>query len=80
MSEKAKQVIFTVLALIVVALYIVGIFLMIFGNARNGIDLWVISTVLGALLLFIRSKLAKKKADAEAEEAEERARLEKEGR
>lgn len=76
MSDKAKQMIFTVIALIVIILYITGIILMICGNARNGIDLWVISTVVGALLLYVRRTLAKKKADLEAEEAEEAARQE----
>ena len=69
MNEKTRELILKrILPLAVIALYVIGMVLMIFGNFGNGVTLWVISTAGGALLLYVkrrREKIAADEAQAE---------------
>lgn len=62
-----------VLPVIIIALYVVGIFLMIFSYPAQGLSLWFLSTVFGALQLYVKRTQEKKKADYLRIEEEERA-------
>lgn len=73
MNEQTKDLILKkILPILVVALYAIGMVLMIFGNFGNGVTLWVISTFGGALLLYAKRKQEKRAADEAQAEAEER--------
>lgn len=55
----------TVLSLLIIALYVAGIVAMMAGNARLGIDLWVVSTLGGIGLLYWIHVMKKRAEDAE---------------
>lgn len=62
-----------VLPIIIVLMYIIGMFMMIFRSFDQGLVLWFFSTVLGALLLYVKRTQEKKKADLlKAEEDEKK--------
>lgn len=65
-----------VLPVVIILMYLVGMFLMIFKHFDQGLVLWFFSTVFGALLLYVKRTQEKKKADILQMEAEERARAE----
>lgn len=78
MNENNKKLLLTkVLPIAIVALYFIGMVLMIFGNFGNGVTLWVISTVGGALMLYAKRKQEKRAADEAQVEEEERIYQEK---
>ena len=58
-----------VLPIVIVALCLLGVGLMVFGLFAQGMALWFISLVAGALLLYVRRTLEKKLRDLEDEEA-----------
>lgn len=62
-----------VFPIIIVLLYLAGMFLMIFSAFAQGMSLWFLSTVFGALLLYVKRTQEKKKADLLQIEAEEAA-------
>ena len=62
-----------VLPVIIIAMYIIGMFMMIFKRFNQGLVLWFFSTVFGALLLYVKRTQEKKKADLLQEEADEAA-------
>lgn len=53
------------LSILIIALYVAGLAAMFMGNARVGIDLWVISTLGGIGLLFWIHEMKKRAEDAE---------------
>ena len=55
----------TALSLLIVALYVAGLVAMFMGNARLGIDLWVVSTLGGIGLLYWMHVMKKRAEDAE---------------
>ena len=62
----------TALSLLIVALYAAGLVAMFMGNARLGIDLWVVSTLGGiGLLYYIRTTEKTQEAVKEALKEEE---------
>lgn len=63
-----------VLPFAIILMYLIGVLLMIFKRFDQGLVLWFFSTVLGALLLYVKRTQEKKKADILQFEAEERAR------
>lgn len=65
-----------VLPILIIAMYIIGMFLMIFMRFDQGLVLWFFSTVFGALLLYVKRTQEKKKADIAQMEAEEQAQKE----
>ena len=62
-----------VFPIIIVLLYIAGVIMMIFAEFAQGLSLWFLSTVFGALLLYVKRTQEKKKADLIRIEEEERA-------
>ena len=62
-----------VFPIIIVLLYAIGIVLMIFSAFAQGLSLWFLSTVFGALLLYVKRTQEKKRADLLRMEEEERA-------
>lgn len=73
MSEQFKNTLLKkILPIIIVALYVVGLAMMIFANFSQGLVLWFISTAGGALLLYVKRTQEKKAADEAAVEEEER--------
>lgn len=73
MNAKTKDLLLKkILPLIIIALYFIGMVLMIFGNFGNGVTLWVISTFGGALLLYVKRRQEKRAADEAQAEEEER--------
>ena len=62
-----------VFPIIIVLLYIAGIIMMIFAAFAQGLSLWFLSTVFGALLLYVKRTQEKKRADLIRIEEEERA-------
>lgn len=62
-----------VFPIIIVALYVVGIIMMIFSAFAQGLSLWFLSTVFGALQLYVKRTQEKKKADILQMEKEEQA-------
>lgn len=62
-----------VLPIVIVLLYAVGVTLMIFDCFPQGLALWFLSTVFGALLLYVKRKQEKKRADLLQAEEDERA-------
>lgn len=61
------------LPVLIILLYIAGMFMMIFQNFGNGVTLWVLSTVLGALVLYVKRTQEKKRTDLLQAEEDERA-------
>ena len=73
MNEQTKELILKkILPILIVALYVIGMVLMIFGNFGNGVTLWVLSTAGGALLLYAKRRQEKRAADEAQAEEEER--------
>ena len=62
-----------VLPVIIIALYVIGIFMMIFQMFPQGLSLWFLSTVFGAFQLYVKRTQEKKKADYIRQEEEEKA-------
>lgn len=62
-----------VFPIVIVLLYAVGVVMMIFSAFAQGLSLWFLSTVFGALLLYVKRTQEKKKADLIRIEEEERA-------
>lgn len=62
-----------VLPVIIIALYVIGIFLMIFQMFPQGLSLWFLSTVFGAFQLYVKRTQEKKKADYIRQEEDEQA-------
>ena len=78
MNENTKNLILKkILPIAIIALYIVGLVMMIFANFAQGLVLWFISTAGGALLLYVKRTQEKKAADEAAAEEEERRYQEK---
>ena len=62
-----------VLPIIIVAMYVIGIFMLMMQMPAQGLGLWFFSTVFGALQLYVKRTQEKKKADLlQAEEDERR--------
>jgi NADH:ubiquinone oxidoreductase subunit 6 (subunit J) len=61
----AKNIARTALSLLIVALYVAGLFAMFAKNVRLGIDLWVISTLGGIGLLYWIHVMKKRAEDAD---------------
>ncbi len=59
--------------ILILLLYVAGMVVMIFVNFTHGLTLWFISTVLGALLLYVKRTQEKKIRDLQEEEAQESA-------
>lgn len=62
-----------VLPVIIIALYVIGIFLMIFSQFAQGLSLWFLSTVFGAFQLYVKRTQEKKKTDYLRQDEEEKA-------
>ena len=67
----------TVCIIAVIAFYFIGMILMIFGLFGQGVSLWFLSTVGGAVMLYVKKRQDKKVEDLKREEEEERAYQEK---
>jgi len=72
-NKLSHLLIWRLLPIVVVALYFIGMILMILDQFGNGVTLWVVSTVLGALMLYVKRTNEKKAADERRMEEEERA-------
>lgn len=57
---------------VIIALYAIGLAMMIFANFAQGLVLWFISTAGGALYLYVKHTEEKKAADEAAIEEQER--------
>lgn len=57
---------------VIIALYAIGLAMMIFANFAQGLVLWFISTAGGALYLYVKRTEEKKAADEAAVEEQER--------
>ena len=63
----------SILCLLIVLLYAVGLVLMLAGSFTSGASMWAVSTIAGALVLVVKYKQDKRAADeAEVEEDERR--------
>lgn len=62
-----------VFPVLILLIYVAGLILMIFSNFTNGLTLWFVSTVLGALLLYVKRTQEKKIRDLREMEAQEEA-------
>lgn len=63
----------SILCLLIVLLYAVGLVLMLAGSFTSGASMWAASTIAGALVLVVKYKQEKRAADeAEVEEEERR--------
>ena len=71
MSNQKK--LWLLMTVLVIVLYIAGIFLMIFKNFGNGVTLWALSTIIGGLAVYVKRTNEKKAADEREMEAAERA-------
>ncbi len=69
MNAKIRQW----LGIIIVLIYAVGLVMMFIGYFSQGLGLWFVSTVAGALLLYVKRTQEKKAADEKAMEEEEAA-------
>ena len=65
----ASPVLKRILPLVFVALCLLGVALMVIGRFGQGLALWFISLVGGALTLYVRRTLERKLRDLEEEEA-----------
>ena len=66
----ASPILRRVLPILFVALCLLGVALMLLGRFSQGLGLWFISMVAGALTLYVRRTLEKKLRDLEEEEAQ----------
>ena len=75
-ESKKKSALLTprsVLCILIVLLYAVGLILMLAGSFTSGASMWAVSTIAGALVLVVKHKQDKRAADeAEVEEEERR--------
>ena len=63
----------SILCMLIVLLYAVGLVLMLAGSFTSGASMWAVSTIAGALVLVVKYKQEKRAADeAEVEEDERR--------
>lgn len=62
-----------IMAVLVIVLYVVGMFLMIFRQFGNGVTLWALSTIIGGIALYVKRTNDKKAADEKEFEEAERA-------
>ena len=63
----------SILCLLIVLLYAVGLVLMLVGNFTSGASMWAVSTIAGALVLVVKYYQEKRARDeAEVEEEERR--------
>ena len=63
----------SILCLLIVLLYAVGLVLMLAGSFTSGASMWAVFTIAGALVLVVKYKQEKRAADeAELEEEERR--------
>ena len=63
----------SILCMLIVLLYAVGLVLMLAGSFTSGASMWAVSTIAGALVLGVKYKLDTRAADeAEVEEEERR--------
>ena len=69
MNAKIRQW----LGIVIVLIYAVGLVMMFIGYFSQGLGLWFVSTVAGALLLYVKRTQAKRAADEKALEEEEAA-------
>ena len=65
MSDEASRRIRTILSLVLVGLYIIGLVVMIAGSFQAGLYLWAISTLGGIGLLYWIRTMDRRKAEAE---------------
>ena len=65
----ASPILRKILPFAVVILCLLGVGLMVFGRFGQGLALWFVSLVAGALVLFVHRTLQKKLRDLEEEEA-----------
>lgn len=72
-NNKSNLQLWRIMALLVIVLYIAGMFLMIFRQFGNGVTLWALSTIIGGLALYIKRTNDKKAADEKEFEEAERA-------
>jgi len=61
-----------ILPVVIIAMYIIGVFMMIFKRFEQGFGLWFLSTVFGAFQLYVKRTQEKKKADLLQVEEDER--------
>ena len=72
MNDKNKALLLKkILPAVIIALYVIGMIMMIFANFAQGLVLWFISTAGGALYLYVKRTEEKKAADEAAIEEEE---------
>ena len=63
----------SILCMLIILLYAVGLVLMLAGSFTSGASMWAVSTIAGALVLVVKYKQEKRAADeAEVEEDERR--------
>ena len=62
----------SILCLLIVLLYAVGLVLMLAGSFTSGASMWAVSTIAGALVLVVKYKQDKRAADEAQVEEEER--------
>ena len=63
----------SILCMLIILLYAVGLVLMLAGSFTSGASMWAVSTIAGALVLVVKYKQEKRAADeAEVEEEERR--------
>ncbi len=62
-----------ILSMLIVLLYAAGLILMLAGSFTSGASMWAVSTIAGALVLYVKHRQEKRAADeAEFEEEERR--------
>ena len=76
-KNTSRALVWRLLAVMVIVFYLVGMILMILGrrgvgNFGNGVTLWALSTVIGALALYVKRTNDKKAADQKEFEENER--------
>ena len=62
----------SILCMLIVLLYAVGLVLMLAGSFTSGASMWAVSTIAGALVLVVKHKQDKRAADEAEVEEEER--------
>ena len=76
-NNTSHALIWRLLAILVILFYLIGIVLMILGrrgvgNFGNGVTLWALSTVIGAIALYVKRTNDNKAADQKEFEENER--------
>ena len=62
----------SILCMLIVLLYAVGLIVMLVGNFTAGASMWAVSTIAGALVLVVKHHQEKRAADEARAEEEER--------